>query len=148
MPGCHFVENHTETPNIRASINLRAASLLGRHVTSGSQYRAQISPSKCYRSCPVRRSPESFRGWEGWIGDGGFGKFCNAKIEHLHVSVRPEHDVLRLDVAMDNSRVVSSGECTCHLNGDVNSFNQLHSAVRQMLTQRLAFDQFAGDVMD
>src|SRR6516162_6074701 len=35
-----------------------------------------------------------------------------------------------------------SRERTRHLNGDVNSFNQFHLFTRQMLTQRLAFDQF------
>ena len=61
-----------------------------------------------------------------------FGKLCNPKVEHFHVSVRPEHDVLRLDVAMDNARFVRSGERTRHLDRDVNSFTQLHSpAVRR-----------------
>ena len=49
---------------------------------------------------------------------------------------------------MDNSRLVSGGERTRHLDRDVNSFTQLDSAARQMLTQCLAFDQFTGYVMN
>ena len=49
---------------------------------------------------------------------------------------------------MDNSRFVGGGERTCHLDGDVNSFTQLHRPAHQTLTQRLAFDQFTGDVMN
>ena len=58
-------------------------------------------------------------------GTSCFGKLCNPKVEHFHVAVRPEHDVLRLDVAMDNSRLVRGGERTRHLDRDVNSFTQL-----------------------
>src|SRR5206468_11952396 len=105
MAGYHFVKHHAKTPNVSGCINLRTARLLRRHITNGPQYRTQTGVSECRRSCPVRRS----------LGEGGFGKLCNAKVEHFHVSVRPEHDVLRLDVAMDNSRLVRGGERTRHL---------------------------------
>src|SRR5438477_5365991 len=133
MPRYHFVKDDAETPDVGTFINLRAARLLRRHVMNGSQYRPQIGLSECHRSCPVRRS----------LGEGGFGKLCNPKVEHFHVSVRPEHDVVGLDVAMNNSCVVRGGERTGHLDRDINSFTQLHWSARQTLTQRLAFDQFA-----
>src|SRR5262249_234520 len=76
------------------------------------------------------------------------GKLGNPKVEHFHVSVRPEHDVLRFNIAMDNSRLMCGGERTRHLDGDINSFTQLHSSAHQTLTQRLAFDQFAGYVIN
>src|SRR5438067_10313595 len=112
MPRYHFIKHHAETPNIGALINLRAARLFRRHVTNGSEYRTQTGVSECHRSCPVRRS----------LGEGGFGKLCNAKVEHFHVSVRPDHDVLGLDIAMDNSRLMGGSEGTRHLDGDINSF--------------------------
>src|SRR5262249_3777702 len=108
----------------------------------------QIGLSECHRSCRVGRGPESFRGCEGWIGKGGFRELSNPKVEHFHVPIRPKHDVLRLDVAMDNSRLVRGGERAGGLDGDVKSFTQLDRSTRQTLTQRLAFDQFAGDVMN
>ena len=43
---------------------------------------------------------------------------------------------------------VGGGERTRHLDRDINSFTQLHSPAHQTLTQRLAFDQFTGDVMN
>src|SRR5437870_5200424 len=134
----HFVKNHAETPDIGAFIDRRAARLFRRHVTHGSQYRPQIGLSECHRSCPVRRS----------LGEGGFGKLCNPKVEHFYVTVWPKHDVLRLDIAMDNSRLMSGGERTRHLDGDVDSFTQLHWSPRQAFTERLAFYQLAGYVMD
>src|SRR5205823_7903173 len=137
LPGYHFVQNHADAPDIGPVINMRAARLLRRHVTNGSQYRSQVGLSECHRSCSVRRS----------LGEGGFGKLCNPEVEHFHVSVRPEHDVLRLDVAMDNAGFVGGGERTRHLDRGVNSFTQLHPPAHQTLTQCLAFDQFTGYVM-
>src|SRR5438105_13341688 len=77
MPRYHFVKDHAETPNIGTLINLRAARLFRRHITNGSQYRPQIGPSECHRSCLVRRS----------LSEGGFGKLCNAKVENFHVTI-------------------------------------------------------------
>src|SRR5438034_3679221 len=123
MPGHHFVKDYAETPNIGPFIDRRATRLLRRHVRNGSEYRPQIGLSECHRSCPVRRS----------LGEGGFGKLCNPEIENFHVPIRPEHDVLRLDVAMDNAGFVGGGERTRHLDRDVNSFTQLHSSAQQTL---------------
>src|SRR5262249_11817928 len=123
MARCHFIKHHAETPNVGAFINPDTVGtrLFGRHVTNCSQYRPQVGLSERHRFCLVLRRPESFRGCEGWFGEGGFGNLCNAKIEHLHVAVRSEHDVLRLDVAMDNTSVMGGNKRTGHLDGDVNS---------------------------
>ena len=138
MPRHHLIKHHAQTPDIGALINRRAERLFRRHVTGASQYRPQIGLSECHRFCPVRRS----------LGEGGFGKLCNPKVEHFHVPVRPEHDVLRFDIAMNNSGFVCSSERTGHLDGDLNSFTQLHPSMRQTLTQCLAFDQFARYVVN
>src|SRR5207249_3570717 len=151
MPGYHFVQNHAETPDVSGFINPAdcRTRLLGRHIANSPEDRAKIGVSECHRSCPVRRSrPLRRSGCEGWIGEGGFGELCNPKVEHFHVPIRPEHDVLRFDVAMDDSCFMRGGERTRHLDGDVNSFTQLHRTGRQTLTQGLAFDQFAGYVMN
>src|SRR4029077_8090198 len=150
MPRYHFVKDYAEIPEVGALINLPAARLFRRHIANGSQYRPQIGLSECHRSCPVRRShwhAEGRLGDRRRLGEGGFGKLCNPKVEHFHVSVPPEHDVLRLDVAMDNPSFMGGSERACHLDGDVNSFTDLHSPAHQTLPQCLAFDQFAGYVM-
>src|SRR5206468_12834032 len=131
MPRYHFVKHHAETPNIGTLINLRAARLFRRHITNGSQYRPQIGLSECHRSCPVRRSPWHAEALRRRLGEGGFRQLRNPKVEYFHVSVRPEHNVLRLDVAMDNARFVSGGKRACHLDRDVNSFTDLHSPAHQ-----------------
>src|SRR5262249_45405962 len=137
MARYHFVEDYAETPDVGAFINRRAASLLARHVTSSSQYRAQVGLNQ--QECFIfRRRCRQFL----------LGKLCNSKIEHFYVSVSPKHDVLRLNVAVDNTGVVSSDQRTRHLDGDVNSFTQLHRSVLQAFAQRFALDQFTSNVMN
>ena len=92
MAGHHFVKDYAETPDIGALINRRAARLFWRHVTNGSEYRAQVGLDQQERLF-LRHRYRHFL----------FGKLCNPKVEHFHVSVRPEHDVLGFDVAMDDS---------------------------------------------
>src|SRR5438034_4366821 len=48
---------------------------------------------------------------------------------------------------MDNASFMGGGERARHLNRHVDSFTDLDSPAHQTLTQRLAFDQFAGNVM-
>src|SRR5438132_7685825 len=72
MPRYHFVKDYAETPDIGALINRRAARLFRRHVTNRSQYRPQIGPSECHRSCLVRRSPWHAEALRRRLGEGGF----------------------------------------------------------------------------
>ena len=48
---------------------------------------------------------------------------------------------------MDNPSFMGGGERACHLDRNIDRFTDLHSPARQTLTQRLAFDQFTGDVV-
>src|SRR6266542_631701 len=132
----HFVKDCAETPDIGALINRRAVRLFRRHVTNGSRYRPQVGLNQQYRFVCRYRHRHFL-----------FGQLCNPEIEHFHVSVRSEHDVLRLDVAMDNACFVGGGECTRYLDRDVDRFTDLDSPTHQTLTQCFAFDQFAGYVM-
>jgi len=89
MPRYHFVKNCAETPDIGAFINLRAARLFRRHVTNGSQYRPQIGLNRSSAFvCRYR--------YRYFL----FGKLAIQSRALSNVSVRPEHDVLRFDVAM------------------------------------------------
>src|SRR6266446_2274015 len=136
MPRYHFVKDYAETPDVGPLVDRRAPRLFRRHITNGSQYRPQIGLNQQQRFVCRYRYLHFL-----------FGKLRNPKVEHFRVSVRPEHDVLRLDVAMDNAGFVGGGERTRHLDRDVNSFTQLHSTAHQTLKQCLAFDQFTGYIM-
>ena len=69
-----------------------------------------------------------------------FSKLCNPKVQYLHVPVRSEHDVLRFNVAVYNTGLVSGGKRASNLDRDLNCFINLHVPARDALTQRLAFD--------
>ena len=76
-----------------------------------------------------------------------FGQLRNPEVEHFHVPVRPQHDVLRLDVAMDNAGFVGGRERSRDLDRHVDRFICFHRRARQTLAQRLAVDQFTGNVV-
>ena len=127
MPRYHFVKHHAETPDIGSFINVPAARLLGRHITNSPEYGPEIRLNEQQRFVSWHRRRQFL-----------LRELCNPEVEHFHVAVRPEHDVLRFDVAMNNSRVVRGGERTRYLDGDVNSFTQLHPSVHQTFAKRLA----------
>src|SRR5438477_8232034 len=72
LPGYHFVKHHAETPDIGALINVSAARLLRRHITNGSQYRAEVGLNHQQR-------------FVSWYCYRHFllGKLCDSKVEHF-----------------------------------------------------------------
>ena len=118
-------------------INVPAARLLRRHVTNGSQDRAQVGLNQQQRFVSRHRCRHFL-----------FGELCNPEVEHFHVAVRPKHDVLRLDVAMDNPAWCAAASALATWIATSTASLDLHSPAHQTLTQRLAFDQFTGNVMN
>src|SRR3954467_5763511 len=85
-----FIEHHSEAEQIAPSIQSLPADLFRRHVAGGSEQ---------YSS--ARLEPRSHARIAGAVGRNVFfGKFGQAKVEHLRVTIRPQHDVFRLDVAV------------------------------------------------
>ena len=54
---------------------------------------------------------------------------CDAKVHHLYVAVRLHHDVLRLDVAVDDVMVVGDGERLRNLRADLRDLLAVEGAV-------------------
>ncbi len=80
--GDHLVQHDAERPDIGPHIAALADEMLGRHVGDGADRRA---------GARQRRAA-------GQLGD--------AEVEDLHLAATREHDVRRLDVAMDDVGVV------------------------------------------
>ena len=57
-----------------------------------------------------------------------FGEFCQAEVQDFHDAVLAHHDVLRLDVAMNDAGGVRGDECGGDLYRDVEHFDQLEVA--------------------
>src|SRR5678816_202902 len=56
-----------------------------------------------------------------------------------------DHDVLWLDVAMDDARTVSGGKRAHHLNCDIDNFPELQRCNLHASPKCLALDQFSDD---
>src|SRR6266511_2599804 len=117
MSGYHFVENCSQTPQVCARICICALSLFRRHVIGGSHHGAGASVDHCFS---WRLGVSSRTLWLGQLGE--------AKTEKLNVAVAPDHDVLGVDVAMDDARGMRGCKRAADLNRDLENPCQLHSS--------------------
>ncbi len=67
------------------------------------------------------------------------------EVQDLHVAVRAQHDVFRLDVAVDDAGGVGGDERAGDLRRHVERFAHAEGGARQPLAQRLALDVFGDD---
>ena len=127
----HLVEQDAEAPEVAARVDLEAAGLLRRHVARRAHHhpgvRAKVQPD------PVRRP---FR--RGELGE--------PEVEDLHVAVRAHHDVVRLDVAMDEAARMRGRERTGDLDADVDGLARRQRPPLQPLAERLALDELGHHV--
>src|SRR6185503_18689446 len=100
----HFIEHTAEAPDVAAVVHVESARLFRRHVMRGAH-----DDSGC-RVDEVLSRRERIR----------FGVFpfaselCETKVENFNDAVAPQHDVVRLDVAMRDAdgvrRVKGAGD--------------------------------------
>ena len=60
----------------------------------------------------------------------GVGQSCNTEIRHLHVSARENHDVLRLDITVDDALMMRHRQARQHLHGAGNTFGYRQTLLR------------------
>ena len=77
-----------------------------------------------------------------------FGELCDAKVEDFDVSIRPQHYVLRLDVAVDYTGLVGRTERRGNLDDGVQAIVQAHFTGCQALPQSLSLDELGRDVLN
>src|SRR5208337_1328442 len=78
-------------------------------------------------------------------GLGGL-EFSQAEVEYFDAAVLGYEDVLRLEIAVDDSGIVSGGQSTGHLHAKVQHFPQPHRTFTKAITQGLALQQLGDDV--
>ena len=55
-------------------------------------------------------------------------EFCETEVENFNDAIVPQHDVVRLDVAMNDADAVSRGERAGDLNADVEASRGVNGA--------------------
>ena len=69
----------------------------------------------------------------------------DAEVEHLHVAVGPQHQVVGLDVAMHDRRGMRGRKRRRGLDRDVEDLAKRQRAAREPLAQRLALDELRDE---
>src|ERR1044072_2299202 len=83
----HLVKNRAQAEEVASIIQLLTAQLLRRHVGHGSRYNVDL-----------RHNARAFtRQWSF------LNRLGQSEVQHFHVAAGPDHDVFRLDVAMDDA---------------------------------------------
>src|SRR5207302_9098292 len=131
--GFHLQENRPPARQGAARVDGDSFCLFGRHVIRRARYRAVVGIG--------HRSSRRFGSGRGtlWLRE-----FCQTEIEHLNVAIVTNHDVLGLDVAMDNPCGMRRGERTANLNRDLQSLREVQSRVTA-LPQSLSVNKLRGD---
>ena len=119
--GEQLVEEAADGKEIAAAVDLRAPDLFGGHVVGSTDDVAR----------PRHRSRRQ-------TGD--------AEVHDLHGAVGVEEDVGRLDVAMDDSRLVRAVQACEHARDDGDDPIQRHGALAHRVREVLPFEQLHGDV--
>ena len=132
LPGDQLVEHDAEREEIGAMVELEPERLLGAHVARRAEHLAELG---------ARRGALGARAVRlGHAGD--------AEIEDLGgPAAIAEHDVRRLDVAVDDAEPVGIIERAGDLGADPGDGLERHPArLAQMLVERDAVEQFHGDI--
>ena len=122
--GDHLVHHHTQGIQVGAVVHITAPGLLGRHImdrTDGLTLAVGVFPG---------------------------GKMGDAEIGHLYGAVPQQHDVLGLDIPVDDVMVVGMLQSACDLSGKNSHFLGRQAApAAEVFLQGDAVDQLHDDVI-
>src|ERR1017187_2243084 len=138
IAGGELVQNQSNRKQIRAEVEFFRSRLFRRHVSRSAEQRTDS-----------RKSGGSFdaAGWRGLREKRrSFHGACQTEIHHRRTALLVDHDVLRLQVAMNNALPVSSRQTVADLQHDFRGFpgGQL-AAIIQELAEFLALDVLHAD---
>src|SRR5436190_10628596 len=136
-PGEHFVHDYAEAKDIAPRVYIAAAGLFRRHVGYRAHYRTGCG--QLLSSCGLFRTGGS---------SSRLGELCKAEIEHLYITVRAQHHIFGLDIAMDDAGPVRCVESLGDLDHGLEYLVERHrGGERDVFAQRHTFDQLGGNVV-
>ena len=133
-PGGHLVEDRAERELVRAEVHGAAGGLLGRHVAHRPEHGAGLRARDRRRH--VRPAPVGLR----------LDQLGEAEVQDLQVAVARQHQVLGLQVAVDDAVRVRAGEGARRLRGELEELAQRQRLLRERLAQRAALHELHRDV--
>ena len=118
--GQHFVDDNAERPDVGPAVERPGAGVLRTHVSHRSRERLRVRARRLLNL----RDPE---------------------IEDLHRPVGKDHDVRRLDVAMDDARLVGVSKSACDLERKGQRLTERQAAAIQSRLERFTVIEGHGE---
>jgi nucleotidyltransferase/DNA polymerase involved in DNA repair len=69
-------------------------------------------------------------------------------VKYLHDTIAAQHDVLGLDIAVNDTRLMSGAQGRCNLNRNPGNFANAELRIQHSLSQSLALDVLCGHEVD
>src|SRR6266496_767555 len=104
--------------------------LLGRHITNGTHHHARVGVDAPRRYLRLR------------LGISSSSQLRQAEVQYLDSLVSDDKKILRLQITMDNSLLMSCRQSVRDLPSVVYGFTRRQNAAGEALAQRLALKQF------
>ena len=130
--GEHLVEERAEGENVRPRVDRFALGLFRRHVGHGPDDEALLGP-RLFVAAEGHGRP-------GRIGRGVLGQLGQPEVEDLDAAVGRDHDVGRLEVAVDDPGGVGPGQPVGDLDGVAERLVELHPLAADQLVEGFPFD--------
>src|SRR5688572_9743193 len=130
-----FEQHHTEAPEIRSEIYRLPAYLFWRHVLrrAHQQFRLRMQSRSALKFDLISHALDQLR---------------QSEIQNLYMAVVGNHDVFRLDIAMNHACLVRGGQGIANLFDDFESLCLVQRFGLQEFTKSGAFDVLHRDVME
>ena len=123
-----LVEHDAQREQVRPRVGAFAPHLLGRHVAHGAENRAGVGRS--HRLLVVRSGS-----WCRLLGQ--------AEVENLHAAVAEQHDVLGLEIAVNDAAVVCGRQAARHLDRHVGTLPRRERTLPEFVAQCLAVEELS-----
>ena len=119
--------------SVRASTSW-PTRLLRRHICDRAHHHAGVRLDLCLvQSLSINCAQPLWR------------QLGESEVQHLHDTVASNHDVFRLDVAVNDAGLVSRLQRRGYLRGDVEHFTDCHPRVGHVFSQSFAVDELRDD---